>query len=95
MESSIEALSRVSFLISEKSIFHKTTINNDHENDHNHTNNRRTVVFFWIVLKFHACLGEGNYYRGLNNYQYHFEVHLRYHRPQLYKEHGTMILVII
>ena len=23
------------------------------------------------------------YYRGLTNYQYHVEVHLRYHRPEL------------
>ena len=22
-----------------------------------------------------------SYYRNLNNYQYHFEVHLRYHKP--------------
>ena len=35
------------------------------------------------------------YYRGLYDYQYHFEVHLRYHIPQLYKEYGTIILVII
>ena len=35
------------------------------------------------------------YYRGLNNYPYHLDVRLRYHRPYLYKEYGTMILVII
>ena len=30
------------------------------------------------------------YYRGLNDYQYHFEVDLRYHLLQLYKEYGTI-----
>ena len=35
------------------------------------------------------------YYRGLNDYQYHSEVHLRYRRPESYKEYGTIILVII
>ena len=35
------------------------------------------------------------YYRGLNNYQYHLEVHLRYHILHFYKEYGTIILVII
>ena len=35
------------------------------------------------------------YYRGLNTYQYHFEVHLRHHILSLYKEYGTIILVII
>ena len=34
------------------------------------------------------------YYRGLNNYQYRFEVHLKYHRPCLYEEYGTIILAI-
>ena len=30
--------------------------------------------------------GQGGmaYYRGLHNYQYNFEVHLRYHRPNIY-----------
>ena len=42
----------------------------------------------------------GNYYiiigfRGLNDHQYHLEVHWRYHRPQLYKEYGTIVLVNI
>ena len=35
------------------------------------------------------------YYKGLNNYQYHFEVHLRHHRRQVYKEYGAIILLII
>ena len=35
------------------------------------------------------------YYRGLNKYQYHLEVHLRYHLLIFYKEYGTIILVII
>ena len=35
------------------------------------------------------------YYRFLNNYKYHFEVHLKYHTPKLCKEHGTIILVSI
>ena len=34
-------------------------------------------------------------YKGLNNDQYHLEVRLRYHRPWLYKEYGTIILVTI
>ena len=29
------------------------------------------------------------YYRSLNNYQYQFEVHLRYHILYFYKEYGT------
>ena len=36
-----------------------------------------------------------SYYRGLNNYQYHFEVHLRYPIQDLYEEYGTLILAII
>ena len=28
-----------------------------------------------------ACMGSRIYCRGLNNYQYHVEVHLRYLRP--------------
>ena len=35
------------------------------------------------------------YYRGLNNDQSNFEVHLRYHRPYSYKESGSRMLVII
>ena len=35
------------------------------------------------------------YYRGVNKYQYHFEVHLRYRRPELCKEYRTIMLVII
>ena len=32
---------------------------------------------------------------GLNHYQYHLEVHLRYHLLELYKAYGTIILVNI
>ena len=32
---------------------------------------------------------------GPNNYAYHLEVHLRYHRPYLNKDYGTIMLVII
>ena len=35
------------------------------------------------------------YLRGLNNYQYHFELHLSYHILELCKEYGTTMLVII
>ena len=35
------------------------------------------------------------YYKGLSNYQYHVEVHLRYHILSLYEEYGTIILVIM
>ena len=35
------------------------------------------------------------YSRGLNNYRYHFGVHLRYHMLQIYKEYGTIAWVII
>ena len=32
-------------------------------------------------------------FRGLNNYEHHVEVHLRYRLLWLYREHGTIILV--
>ena len=35
------------------------------------------------------------YYRGLNDYQNHFEVDLRYHLLQLYKEYGTVRLICL
>ena len=38
---------------------------------------------------------QAEYYRGLTNYQYHSEVHLKYHIPPSYKEYETLILVII
>ena len=42
-----------------------------------------------------VSLSDFLYYRGLSNYQYHVEVHLRYHILYLYKEYGTIILVIM
>ena len=42
-----------------------------------------------------SCAARITYYRGLNNYLYHFGVHLRYYILYLFKEYRTLILVII
>ena len=34
----------------------------------------------------YGVLADSRYYRGRNDYQYDYEVHLRYHILQLYKE---------
>ena len=40
-------------------------------------------------------LKQSLYSRGLGNYQYHFEVHLRYHILSFYQEYGPIVLVNI
>ena len=34
------------------------------------------------------------YHSGLHEYQYHFEVHFRYHILEVYRQYGTIILVL-
>ena len=50
---------------------------------------------WWLGFKKQPSGVKFGSYRSLTKYQYHFEVHLRYHIRYLYKAYGTIILEII
>ena len=59
----------------------RVSINNDKNLNLLRVVHQSGVTSVWALLDMRDSDQQVTYYRDRNNYQYHFEVHSRYHRP--------------